>query len=153
MSNELKLVIDSKAVKLYNQYYFNLHPKARKEPIESPIHPSINKWMIMKRMAMNQLKQKWKDFVVWHIRSTTYENAQIEKCSMKFISYYKTKTRHDIDNFIPKFILDGMVDAGFIVDDDDKHLTSLTLECEYDKKLPRTEIYVTPFVEKATKKK
>ena len=42
----------------------------------------------------------------------------------------------------PKFLLDGFSEAGFIVDDDSKHVTSLTLECGVDKDNPRTEIEV-----------
>lgn len=67
---------------------------------------------------------------------------RIEKCKMRFVSYYPTKRRSDCDNSVCKFILDGMVDAGFIVDDDSSHLTSLTLECGYSKSDPRTEIFV-----------
>lgn len=43
---------------------------------------------------------------------------------------------------VPKFILDGLSESGFIVDDDSKHVTSLTMECYVDKENPRTEIEV-----------
>ena len=62
--------------------------------------------------------------------------------SMTFIAYMPTKRRIDPDNTVPKFILDGMVDAGFIVDDDGEHLKSLALCTGYDKNNPRTEITI-----------
>ena len=96
----------------------------------------------MKRPMMNALKQKWKDFMVWFIEYSGYSNLGIENCTMEFTTYFKTKIRHDTDNTTPKFILDGLAESGFIVDDDSKHLTSLTLKCEYDKENPRTEIEV-----------
>ena len=75
-------------------------------------------------------------------RNQGYTNLHIEKCEMKFTIYYGTNRRHDIDNGVPKFILDGFSESGFIVDDDSRHLTTLTLQCGYDKEKPRTEIEV-----------
>jgi len=140
--NDIKLVIDNDILLEYNKYYFKLHPKAKKPPIEKPIHPSINEWMIMKRPQMNSVKQKWKDFMVWMIEYYGYTGLQIEKCEIKVITYFNINRRHDVDNCTPKFIFDGLAESGFIVDDDSKHLTSLTLEVGVDKENPRTEIYV-----------
>lgn len=95
----------------------------------------------MKRPQMNGLKQTWKDFVMWLIEDYGYSNMNIESCAMTFTYYFKTKARHDTDNLSPKFILDGLAE-GFIVDDDYKHLHTLTLKCGYDKENPRTEILV-----------
>lgn len=142
MSNVLKLVIDNKVLSDYEKYYFSVHPKAYKKPIDKPYHPSVNTWMIMQRPMMNALKQKWKDFILWFIKNQGYTNLHIEKCEMKFTIYYNTNRRHDIDNGVPKFILDGFSESGFILDDDSRHLTALTLQCGYDKENPRTEIEV-----------
>lgn len=138
----IKLVIDNNTLLDYEEYYFKLHPRATKRPIETCHHPSINQWMIMKRPMMNALKQKYKDFMVWFIEQQGYTNLHIDKCEMKFTTYFSTNRRHDVDNTTPKFILDGMAESGFIIDDDSKHLTSLTLECDIDKEYPRTEIEV-----------
>lgn len=140
--NDLKLVIDNETLSNYERLYFRSHPKATKKPIDNPYHPLMNQWMIMKRPMMNALKQKWKDFIVWFIKEQGYTNLHIEKCEMKFITYYKTNRRHDVDSASPKFILDGFTESGFLVDDDSNHLTSLTLECHVDKSNPRTEIEI-----------
>lgn len=96
----------------------------------------------MKRPMMNTLKQKWKEFTKWIVENQGYSNLHIERCEMKFVTYYKTNRRHDVDAACPKFILDGFAESGFIIDDDSKHLTSLILECYVDKDNPRTEIEV-----------
>lgn len=140
---EILLIIDNNTLLEYEKYYFKLHPRAKKKPIEQPYHPSINKWFVMKRPMMNALKQKWGDFIVWFIKYKEYENLKINTCNMTFTSYFKTKIRHDTDNTVPKFILDGLAESGFIIDDDSKHLEALTLKCGYDKDNPRTEILVT----------
>lgn len=91
---------------------------------------------------MNGLKQKWKEFVLWFVESQGYSNLHIEKCEICFTTYYCTHRRHDVDNGVPKFILDGFVESGFITDDDDKHLTKLTLQSDSDSENPRTEIEI-----------
>ena len=79
-SSTLKLVIDNDTLSSYERMYFKLHPKATKKPIENPYHPLMNVWMIMKRPMMNDLKQKWKDFIVWFIKEQGYANLHIERC-------------------------------------------------------------------------
>ena len=98
--------------------------------------------MIMKRPMMNAVKQKWKDFIVWLIDSKGYSNLHIDKCEILQTVYYPNNRRHDIDNSVPKFILDGLVESGMIVDDDSDHITKLTLRCDVDLQSPRTEIFV-----------
>ena len=138
----IKLVIDNSIIDKYNQYYFSQHPRAKKKPIEHPYHPSINTWMILPRIQMNALKQKWKDFVTFWIREIGLLNKKIFSFYMIFTSFMPTKRRIDCDNTVPKFILDGFSESGFIIDDDGNHLKSLTLKTGYDKINPRTEIEV-----------
>ncbi|WP_337935038.1 hypothetical protein [Jutongia sp.] len=127
----------------YNQYYFKLHPKAKKYQIDKPRHPSINQWCILPRIQMNALKQKWKAFGCWLIDQLGYTDKHLESFDIEYIVYFDTKRRHDVDNQIPKFLLDSFTESGFIVDDDEKHLHSLTLKTGYDKQNPRTEIIIT----------
>lgn len=136
----LHLTIRQSDLDEYAETYFALHPKAKQKPLRQPIHPSINEWMIMRRPMMNALKQKWKDFIVWFIEKKGYANLHIQSCDMAFCAYYSTDRRHDVDNTVPKFILDGMVMAGLIEDDDREHVRRLTLSCDVDHEDPRTEI-------------
>lgn len=141
-NNIIKLTLDQAVLDIYNKYYFIEHPKAKKAPIEHTYHPSINTWCILPRIQMNALKQKWKDFVKFWIKLEKLENRQLDNFDIVLTVYFNTKRRHDVDNQVPKFILDGLTEAGFIVDDDEKHLHSLTLKTGYDKDNPRTEIEV-----------
>lgn len=140
---KISLTLDNDVLKKYNEYYFEKHPKAKKNPIEHPYHPSINTWFILPRMQMNQLKQKWKDFVKWWINDLGLNDKKIESFDVEEIIYFNTKRRHDVDNQIPKFILDGWTEAGFIFDDDENHMHSLTIKTGYDKDNPRTEFVIT----------
>ena len=137
---EISMVIDRRTIEEYEKHYFSIHTRAKKPPIKNPYHESINVWMIMKRPMMNALKQRWKDFIVWFMESQGYSNLRIEKCDLEFTVYYPNDRRHDVDNTCPKFIIDGLCESGFLVDDDCKHLTQLTLRCGVDPEHPRTEI-------------
>lgn len=136
------MTIDDSALERYNRFYFTKHPKAHKNPITHPYHESINVWMIMKRPMMNALKQKWKDFIRWYIEEQGYTNLRIEECEIEQTVYYPNHRRHDPDNSVPKFILDGLVEGGMIVDDDSEHIRKLTLMCLVDVKYPRTELRI-----------
>ena len=140
--NYIKLILDNKVLERYNTYYFLEHPRAKKKPIEKPYHPSINTWCILPRIQMNALKQKWKDFVCFWMKLEKLENKKLDSFDITITVFFDTKRRHDVDNQVPKFILDGFTEVGFIVDDDEKHLHSLTLKTGYDKENPRTEIEV-----------
>lgn len=140
--NGILLILDNSVLEKYNTYYFKLHPKAKKIPIEKPQHPSINQWCILPRIQMNALKQKWKDFGCWWIRDLGLQDLMLDDFEMVFTTYFNTKRRHDVDNLSPKFLLDAFTESGFIVDDDEKHLHSLTLKTGYDKENPRTEIFI-----------
>ena len=140
---KIKLVFDEETLRRYEEEcYFVRHPKAKKKPLAHPYQESMNVWMIMKRPQMNALKQKWKDFMVWFIEDQGYANLRIEKCEMTYTVYKPTRRRLDLDNNSPKFLQDGLVEAGFVVDDDMNHITSLTLRGGYDPERPRTEILV-----------
>lgn len=140
--NKISLVIDDTVLEKYSEYYFSIHTKAHKTPIPHPYHESINVWMIMRRPMMNALKQKWKDFIKWLVDTKGYSNLRIDKCEIEQVVYYPNNRRHDIDNTVPKFILDGLVESGMIVDDDHLHITKLTLSCGVDIERPRTEIKI-----------
>lgn len=136
----IKLILDRDVIDRYNTYYFEQHLRAKKIPIEQPYHPSINVWSILPRIQMNALKQKWKEFGVWWITDLGYNDMKLDSFDLIVTVFFSVKRRHDCDNQTPKFLLDAFTESGFIVDDDEKHLHSLTLKTGYDKENPRTEL-------------
>lgn len=137
-----KIVIDRDTLSRYNEYYFSQHKRAKKVPIKNPYHESINTWMILRRPAMNALKQRWKTFIMWLADDAGISGINIKRCIISHRVYYPTNARHDNDNSVPKFILDGLVESGVIVDDDIKCVKELRLKCFVDKDNPRTEINI-----------
>ena len=139
----ITLVIDETVLEEYNEYYFSIHTKAKKKPIPHPYHESINQWMIMRRPMMNALKAKWKAFIAWFVDKQGYSNLHIERCEIEQRVFFQNNRRRDIDNTVPKFILDGFVDSGLIVDDSCEHIRKLTMSCEIGCEYPRTVFTIT----------
>lgn len=142
MGREIKLILDQELLYKYYAYYFDKHSRAKNPPIKKPRHPSINQWVLMTRLQKNTEKQKWKDFVVWWIESLGLTNTKLSHFEIIETVYFDTRRRVDPDNVTPKWILDGFTEAGFIVDDDGDHLSSLTIKTGYDKDWPRTEFVI-----------
>ena len=138
----VKLVFDQTVVDEYADVYFSQHPRARKKPIENPWQETVNTWARMKRPQMNFVKQKWGDFVLWYCTNNNLCNLCLSSYSITQTVYFRTNHRHDPDNTVPKFILDGLVKSKTIIDDDCNHLQQLVLKCAVDKTHPRTEILI-----------
>lgn len=92
---------------------------------------------------MNNLKQNWKDYIVWLVNEYGYMDLNIGKCNVMCKFYMPTKRRADTDNMTPKFVMDGLTEAHMIIDDDYLHCNPLTIWLGYDKEQPRMEIIIT----------
>lgn len=73
--------------------------------------------------------------------ATIGKNYNINKCKMTITYYFKDKRRHDPSNY-DKFVLDGLVEANIITDDNYGVITEFTTKGGYDKENPRTEIII-----------
>lgn len=135
-----KIVSDQSTVDEFTKHYFKMHPRARKKPIDTPLHPSMNKWIKLPALTQDGLKQKWKKYAIWLVEKHGFTDLNIEKCYAVFTFYRPTKRRFDCDNISPKFFLDGVVEAGMLIDDDRNHMNPLIIYGEYDKNNPRMEV-------------
>lgn len=70
---------------------------------------------------------------------TIGKNPKFEKVKMKITYYFKDHRRHDPGNY-DKMILDALVEANIIKDDNYEVITEFTTIGKYDKDNPRTEI-------------
>lgn len=60
---------------------------------------------------------------------------KVEKCEVRFTFIFKDKKRRDIDNYAAtvKMVMDGLVQAGILPDDDYKRVTKLEMQIVVDK--------------------
>lgn len=139
---EYKIIITQQDVDDFNRQWFINHPRAKKAPIKAPQHPSLNEYMIANNMQANNMKQRWKEFILDVLAHRNLLGIGIDKCEITYRTFFKTKRIHDIDNITPKYIFDGFTDGGFLVADDCNHVIRLITECGYDKDNPRIELII-----------
>jgi Holliday junction resolvase RusA-like endonuclease len=102
------------------------------------IPPSLNKYAGRKNVWEYRAdKQEWKDLVCLYSKRP---KEPYKKAIVTITYFFKTKARHDPDNYI-KFVMDGLTAAG-IIQDDSFDCIKLILEGGYDKHNPRTEVEV-----------
>ncbi|MEF9865501.1 MAG: hypothetical protein RR754_02010 [Oscillospiraceae bacterium] len=106
------------------------------------VPPSLNKFSGRKNVwEYRKMKKEWTMLVKATAMSKVKSPAEFALVRIDY--FFKTRVRHDSDNYCGKFILDGLTAAGVIIDDDFEHI-ALLLHGRYDKENPRTEITVTP---------
>lgn len=101
--------------------------------------PSLNKYAGRENVwEYRAEKERWKGICAAYCRPRPKSPPEYAQVILTF--YFDNRRRHDADNY-QKFILDGLVTAGVIKDDDFSHCQVL---CKggYDKKNPRTEVEV-----------
>lgn len=93
--------------------------------IELPdVHPSLNSWVNMHFHSRNNLKQEWGKMV--HVYAKLAGLPMIDKPVEVFITYHHPKDTVDLDNYTPKFIMDGL--KPFFIDDNIKCVVKLGWE-------------------------
>lgn len=80
----------------------------------------------------NQAKQKEQAYIIWKIREQL-GNTRIEKPVIGHFTWIEENKKRDLDNicFAKKFILDALVQAGVLKDDNRKIVTNFTDRFEY----------------------
>lgn len=104
--------------------------------------PSLNKYMGRKNVWQYRAdKEYWTNLVrTLALYAKPLDYIIPEKAVVTITYYFKTKARHDPDNY-GKLLMDGLTKAGVIKDDSFDYI-ELRLKGGYDKLNPRTEIEV-----------
>ena len=97
----------------------------------------------------SRVKKTWEEEIA--LKAGKYQRPELENARIEVLYYFGDKRVRDFDNYVPKFILDGLVKAGIIKDDNDNNIfLNWKLLCDPDN--PRTEILVYPEVAKEVEK-
>ena len=105
------------------------------------VPPTINKYIGRSNIFEYQKDKKNVHKAISLLTSQVGKEFNINKCKMTITYYFKDRRRHDPANY-DKFILDGLVEAGVITDDNYSVITEFTTKGGYDKENPRTEIII-----------
>ena len=107
--------------------------------IPGKIHPSLNALNRLHWAPLSKLKREWEEEIFWLAKAQGWRKP-LKKAQVRIIYYLGGNYRYDKDNRTPKFIMDGLVKAGVIEDDNAR---VVDLDWEPDPGKPRrTEIRV-----------
>lgn len=102
---------------------------------ESPV--SLNKWSRMHWAAARGIKKRWENMIA--VLALQQKAPKFKKANIIIEYYFTTAHRRDKDNYTPKFIMDGLVKASVLTDDN----TSLVnVDWTINKGEPRTVITI-----------
>lgn len=103
--------------------------------------PTINKFI--GRSNIWQYQQVKKEIAKSIKYETTGINLNYKNCDIDVTYYYSDRRRHDTTNQ-DKFLLDGLVEAGIIEDDNYRVIHKYTTRGDVDVSNPRIEINIEP---------
>ena len=101
--------------------------------------PTINRFIGRKNIWEYQSEKKKLNEAIR--LGTIGINPNFKSCKMTITYYFKDKRRHDPSNY-DKMLLDGLVEAHIIEDDNYGVIKEFTTKGEVDKENPRVEIEV-----------
>lgn len=107
------------------------------------IPPTINKYIGRDNRFQYQKDKKEFQKIAKLMTLKDRPKQPIEKCNITITYYFKDKRRRDPSNF-DKFVLDFLVESGFITDDNYFVIKEFTTKAFVDSKNPRTEIEIIP---------
>jgi Holliday junction resolvase RusA-like endonuclease len=104
------------------------------------VPPSLNEWSRWHWAKQKQYKDELTDNV--KLLTLFRKLPRYERATVLITYYHATKRRRDrIDNFAPKFLMDALVRAEILVDDNDDRVKVET-KMDLDQEKPRTEIFI-----------
>jgi crossover junction endodeoxyribonuclease RusA len=106
-----------------------------------PIPPTINKYI--GRSNIWEYQKDKKEIHKAIKMQTIGNNPMIKECTMRITYYFKDKRRRDVTNY-DKMLLDGLVEAKIIEDDNYEVIKEITLCGKYDPIDSRVEIEIIP---------
>lgn len=88
----------------------------------------------------NSVKQKEKDFIVWKLKGKKYNGSY--PVTLTFRAHFKDK-RRDLDNYRLKGLIDGLVTAGVIKNDNLTCINKIIIEAVIDNQVG-VEVEIKP---------
>ncbi|PTM58360.1 hypothetical protein [Desmospora activa] len=110
--------------------------------IEVPgIPPSLNQMRNMHYYKLNRVKREWARLISI-VSAARRPSKPFERVVVTLTYHFPDKRRRDPDNYSGKFIMDALVDMGFLIDDSFDHVELRHRKGESDKHNPRVIITI-----------
>lgn len=93
----------------------------------SGIPPSLNKMLNMHWAVRNKEKKDWYNKILFEINHLKLKKILKKDIIITITYYFKTKAKHDWDNYYSKFLIDGLK-GNLIIDDSQDYIKELRLK-------------------------
>lgn len=110
--------------------------------INERLHPSLNDWTNWHWTERKEIKEIWEAEIGYLVGR--YGSPKLTNVIIDITYYFPDKRVRDKDNYTPKFIMDSLVKAELLKDDNDNDIY-LNWKLKYDKENPRTEIRIKEY--------
>jgi len=119
-------------------------PDGRSLRLTVDLPPSLNVWMRWHQMVRAKHAAQVRQDIGWLVRATGWTGPPMSKARVTYRFWFPDARRRDPDNAMAgtKFIADGLVDAGVLMDDDFRHYVPILEYGGVDKRRPRVEIII-----------
>lgn len=81
------------------------------------IPPSLNRWAKLHWSEQRMIKQDWAWMIKAAVLTAKVGRPMYRLAAVKITLIFPVIRRRDIDNYTPKMVMDGLVNAGIIQDD------------------------------------
>ena len=137
-----QIIFNQSNLDAFYEDYFKRYPTRAKKHIESPIVPSLNRWLALSPRARQPIKKCWVEYVRFVLDQQGLNELGLTACRMQIHFVFKTKRLSDLDNLTPKCLNDALTHCGFWVEDNYTVVQELRLSASYEKNNPQMIVTV-----------
>lgn len=135
--NTYTLIFNQQNLEEFYLDYFNRFPLRAKRHIESPIVPSLNRWLALAPRARQPIKKCWVEYVRFVLSQQNLLDLQLTACRVHIHFAFGDRRLSDLDNRTPKLLQDALTHCGFWIEDNYTVVQELRLTASYEKKNPQ----------------
>ena len=111
------LIFNQQNLEEFYSDYFKRFPLRAKRHIESPIVPSLNRWLALSPRGRQPIKKAWVEYVRFVLAKQDLLDVNLKACKVHLHFVFGDRRLSDLDNRTPKLLQDALTQCGFWTDD------------------------------------
>ena len=142
------LIFNQQNLDEFYKDYFNRYPGRSKRHIESPIVPSLNRWLALAPRARQPIKKCWVEYVRFVLDQQGLLDVNLTACKLHIHFVFGDRRLSDLDNRTPKVLGDALTRCNFWIEDNYTVVQEVRLTASYERKNPQMIVTVHDISEK-----
>ena len=142
------IIFNQENLEKFYEHYFKQFPLRSKRLIESPIVPSLNRWLALSPKARQPIKKCWVEYVRFILDKEGLQSVNLTACKVHIHFVFGSRRLSDLDNVTPKLLNDALTRCNFWIDDNYTVVQEVRLTASYERKNPQMIVTVYDISEK-----